>query len=212
MFKNILVSAIVGALIGAGVGAIFALATNPKEGSIDILGGKKTFFSKVDTEDGYTVDGSEVINGSGTVTGTVSSASITASSLLYKQKQTAINSKATSVALTAAQSGTTFHLTQATGTALVLPAVASSAGVTYRFVIGAAFSTSNYTVTSAEGDNVEGSLIVAGAVVDCDANDVITFVNDGENIGDFVDLYSDGTYWYIGASGGLTASKLTCSG
>jgi len=113
--------------------------------------------------------------------------------------------------LTVAQSGSFVKMNTA-GEDITLPAVASSAGVHYKFAVTGAVATTNMTIASAEGDNIEGSLIVAGAVVDCDANDVITFVIDGENIGDFVDLYSDGTSWLIGASGGLTASKMTCSG
>lgn len=113
--------------------------------------------------------------------------------------------------LTNAQSGSLFKMNTA-GEDLTLPAVATASGVHYRFAVTGAVATTNMTIVSAEGDNIEGSLIVAGAVVDCDANDVITFVIDGENIGDFVELYSDGTSWLIGASGGLTASKMTCSG
>lgn len=113
--------------------------------------------------------------------------------------------------LTAAQSGITVSMGVA-GLDVTLPPVATSSGAKYRFTVGAAFATTSMTVVSAEGDNLEGSIIVAGAVVDCDANDVITFVNDGENIGDFVELQSNGTYWLIGPSNGLTASKTTCTG
>lgn len=116
-----------------------------------------------------------------------------------------------STTLSVLQSGAVFNMGTA-GVNLTLPAVASSSGVYYRYVVSGAFATTNITVTSAEGDNIEGTLLVAGAVVDCDANDVVTFVADGENIGDYFDLYSNGTYWYIGSSGALTASKMTCSG
>jgi hypothetical protein len=112
--------------------------------------------------------------------------------------------------LTAINSGTTYLLS-ATGTSIILPAVTNT-GVHYKFAINGAATGSNFIITSAEGDNIEGTLIVAGAVVDCDDVDVITFVTDGENLGDFVEVYSDGTNWLIGASGTLTASKMTCSG
>lgn len=162
----------------------------------------------------YSVDGTEVIShlraltASGlTVSGAASLGSTTAGVNIYRPVVT----YTADTTLTASQTGSTFDMGTA-GLDLTLPAVASSKGVSYRFVVSAAYATTNMTVVSAEGDNIEGSLIVAGAVVDCDANDVITSVNDGENIGDFFDLFSDGTYWFIGASGGLTASKLTCSG
>lgn len=162
---------------------------------------------------GITVGGTEVINSSGQFTGglsTVLASSIGSTSvgLNYYKPVVTYTSDTT---LTASQSGTIFAMGTA-GLDLTLPAVASSNGVHYRFVVSAAYATTNMTVVSAEGDNIEGSLLVAGAVVDCDANDVITSVNDGENIGDYWDLYSNGTYWFIGSSGALTASKLTCSG
>ncbi len=114
-----------------------------------------------------------------------------------------------STTLTNADSGKTFILT--TTTEFVLPATSTSAGVHYKFVVGGGI-TANATIrTSDLGNNIEGTLIVAGAVVDCDAEDTITFVADGENIGDYVELWSNGTYWFIGDSGALTGSKLTCS-
>jgi hypothetical protein len=161
-----------------------------------------------DTADGYYVDGTAVINGSGVVTGTVSGT--VTGTLTGPQKEPQVTPTA-STTLTVAQSGSTFNLGTA-GVNLTLPAVASSAGVRYKFVISAAYATDNITVTSAAGDDIEGSLIVAGAVVDCDANDVITSVADGENLGDFFEIFSNGTKWFIGQSGALTASKLTCSG
>jgi len=112
--------------------------------------------------------------------------------------------------LVALDSGTTYFLS-ASGTTITLPAVTNK-GVNYKFVAAGALDTGNVIITSAEGDNIEGSLIVAGAVVDCDDVDVITFVVDGENLGDFVNVYSDGTNWFIGSSGALTTSKMTCSG
>lgn len=113
--------------------------------------------------------------------------------------------------LTVADSGTTYVVT-ATGSAIILPAAAKSSGVKFRVIIGGAIDTQDVTLYSAEGDNIEGSIIVAGAVVDCNAADVLTFVADGENIGDYVEVMSNGTYWFPLSSGALTASKLTCSG
>lgn len=164
----------------------------------------------VDFAQGISVNGTQVINSSGTFLGAISATgtSSISGSLAYKLPVVAPAGDAT---LTVAQSGSFVKMNTA-GEDITLPAVASSAGVHYKFAVTGAVETTNMTIASAEGDNIEGSLIVAGAVVDCDANDVITFVIDGENIGDFVELYSDGTSWLIGASGGLTASKMTCSG
>ena len=110
--------------------------------------------------------------------------------------------------LTAADSGKTIILNAAAGVVVTLPAKA--AGLKFKFILGAAFATSNWEITSAEGDNLEGSLIGAGAVVDVDAADMFNFVSTAENIGDFVEVFCDGTYWHTFGnaltSGGLTAT------
>jgi hypothetical protein len=118
----------------------------------------------------------------------------------------------TSTVLTTASTGGTYYISA--GGTITLPTTASSSGISYRFVIASAVS-ADVIISSAggsSGDDIEGSLIVAGAVVDCTANDIITFVSDGEDVGDFVQLYSNGTKWFIGSSNGLTAAKITCTG
>ena len=124
-----------------------------------------------------------------------------------------LNNESTVYATTTLQmrdSGPTYLLS-GTGTTITLPAVTNQ-GARFRFVANGALGTGNVAITSAEGDNIEGSVIVAGAVVNCDAADVLTFVVDGENIGDFIDIMSTGTYWVPLQTGALTGSKLTCSG
>lgn len=113
--------------------------------------------------------------------------------------------------LTVAESGLTTYIST-TGSTSTLPAVASSAGAVYRFVVAAAFSGSNFSIVAPEGDIIEGALIVAGAVVTCDAADAINFVADGENLGDFVEVRSNGTKWFVTQSNVLTSAKLTCTG
>jgi hypothetical protein len=202
MFKkeNILIALVILAVI---LGVVGLFGDNKQSD----LGGA-TNFDIVDVTDGYYVDGSSVISGSGAFTGTVSGT--VTGTLTGSQKEPQVTPTA-STTLTVAQSGSTFNLGTA-GVNLTLPAVATAAGVKYKFVISAAYATDNITVTSAAGDDIEGSLIVAGAVVDCDASDVITSVADGENLGDFWEIFSNGTKWFIGQSGALTASKLTCTG
>lgn len=115
----------------------------------------------------------------------------------------------TTVSIEHFQSGSTFYLS-ASGTVLQLPAPRD--GDVFRFVVNGAINIVNMVILSAEGDNIEGSLIVAGAVVDCDATDRIDFVVDGENLGDYVELRSDGSKWFVTQSNALTTAKLTCSG
>ena len=89
----------------------------------------------------------------------------------------------------------------------------TATGTVYRFVVASALtSTYNAEILSAEGDNIEGSMIVAGAVVDCDASDRIYVLTDGENLGDFVELRSDGQKWFVTQSNALTSGKLLCDG
>ena len=105
-------------------------------------------------------------------------------------------------------SGTTYLLS-ATGTTITLPA--KEKGLNFKFVVNGAVDTANIVIDSAEGDNIEGTLMVAGAVVDCDAEDQINIVADGENIGDYVELYCDGTQWLIRDSGVSSSTKMTCT-
>lgn len=158
-------------------------------------------FYTVDAENGYKVDGTEIFD---------SSRNLTANTVLTKELTTAIaqTGASSTVTLTVADSGTTYLLS-ATGTRVTLPAVTD--GINFKFIINGAAANSNFIIDSAEGDNIEGTLIVAGAVVDCAAEDQINFVTDGENIGDYVELISDGSQWLIGDSGVLTSAKMTCT-
>ena len=111
--------------------------------------------------------------------------------------------------LTVAESGSVFYVSGALATS-TLPAVASSNGVVFRFVVGDTLTGSHIIGTSDASDIIEGSLIVAGAVVDCAAEDAVTFV-DAANLGDFVELRSNGTKWFVTASNGLASGKITCT-
>jgi hypothetical protein len=116
-----------------------------------------------------------------------------------------------STTLTNAQSNTTIYW-NTTGGTTTLPAVATATGTVFRFVVASAIATYNAQISSAEGDNIEGSMIVAGAVVDCDASDRIYVLIDGENLGDFVEIRSNGQKWYVTQSNALTSGKLLCDG
>jgi hypothetical protein len=110
--------------------------------------------------------------------------------------------------LTAADSGKTIYLNAAAGATVTLPAVA--AGLNFKFVVAAAFATTNWVIASAEGDNIDGSIEVAGAVVVAGAEDQINFVATAESLGDHVVLHSDGNQWFVhgmaALTGGITAT------
>jgi hypothetical protein len=107
-----------------------------------------------------------------------------------------------------AQCGSTFFLST-TGATSTLPA--ATAGCEFRFQVGAAFATNDYRIDSAEGDNIFGTLSVNNADVACSAEDSINFIADGETVGDYVTLISDGTNWLITGSDAETAAKVTCT-
>ncbi len=104
--------------------------------------------------------------------------------------------------LTNADNGKTLYLNAAAGATIVLPAV--QAGLYFRFVVAAAFATTNWIVDSAEGDNIDGSIEVAGAVVVAGAEDQINFVASAESLGDYVELESDGVQWFVHGMAALT--------
>ncbi len=139
---------------------------------------------------------------SGSVTG-----AWTVSGFLYGDTySTSTNSALT---LTADQSGSV-NFFDTTGATTTLPAVTNT-GARFIFSIQTAFDTSSMVIASAEGDNINGSLFVNDAIVACSGEDYINFIEDGEAIGDFVELISDGTNWNILNSRGEAAAKLTCT-
>lgn len=115
---------------------------------------------------------------------------------------------AAATTLTAVDNGKTLYLDAAAGATITLPAV--SAGLNFKFVIASTFATTNWIVASAEGDNIDGSIEVAGAVVVAAAEDQINFVATAEALGDHIVLHSDGVQWFVhgmaALTGGITAT------
>jgi len=147
--------------------------------------------------DRVTFEGPVTLEGATTITGAL---------LVSTEIVTAANT------ITAAECGTTYYLNSATEFASTLPAISTvSAGCVFRFVIKAAAASANYTVLT--GNSLEnlvyGSMEVAGAVIACAQEDTITLV-DGNAIGDWVELESDGVLWYISGST-VTTAKATCT-
>lgn len=111
------------------------------------------------------------------------------------------------VALTAIQSGSNVFLNAAAGFAITLPAPA--AGLIYRFTTAAAFATTNFTVvTSGGADILFGSADVNSTLVGCAAQDTINFVATAETKGDWVEVWSDGTGWFV-TGVGFAAGAIT---
>lgn len=104
--------------------------------------------------------------------------------------------------LTKDDSGKILFLNAAGGATVTLPAV--RAGLRFKFVVAAAFATTNWVIASAEGDNIDGSAEVAGAVVVAGAEDQVNLVATAESLGDRVELVSDGTQWFVNGIAALT--------
>jgi hypothetical protein len=112
--------------------------------------------------------------------------------------------------LTSADSGKVFKLSGSGGT-ITLPE--PKEGLRLRFVTSGAMDTADTVLATptAGNDKIEGSIIVAGAVVDADAGDNINFVHGSSNIGDFVELWSDGTSYFIFGNA-LSSGAITITG
>jgi len=115
-----------------------------------------------------------------------------------------VQTLAAAAILTAADSGTTYILKAAAGATITLPAL--KAGVNFKFIVGSAFATTDWIIDSAEGDNIEGLLIVNGASVVASGEDQINFVNSAETVGDHVSLSCDGTNWFVSGAGNAAGS------
>jgi hypothetical protein len=111
------------------------------------------------------------------------------------------------VTLTAEDSGKVLILKASAGAQITLPAVATSAGLRFKFIVGQLFATTDWTV-KALSNVIEGSVLVAGAHVAGVDENTISFVASAESIGDFAELVCDGTNWYVNGSG-VSAGSIT---
>jgi hypothetical protein len=105
--------------------------------------------------------------------------------------------------LTASDSGKYFTLSASAGAEIELPAVAVD-GFKARFTVGLAFATTNWTLVSAT-NVIQGSADVNSTLVPASNENTISFVATAESVGDFIEIYSDGTNFYaygIGAGAG----------
>ncbi len=109
--------------------------------------------------------------------------------------------------LTAEDSGKVLVLKASAGAQITLPAVATSAGLRFKFIVGLAFATTDWTV-KALSNAIEGSVLVNGAHVAGVDENTISFVASAESIGDFAELVCDGTNWYVNGSG-VSAGAIT---
>ena len=91
-----------------------------------------------------------------------------------------------------ADSGKTFAL-GGTGVAITMPA--PKAGLNYKFLVTAVFST-DYVITFT-GAIASGPIIEAGVIQTCAGATTLTLEDDAEALGDVITLESDGTIWAV---------------
>ncbi len=114
--------------------------------------------------------------------------------------------------LTKDHAGTEIFLNRAGGIAFTLPA--PDAGLKFKFIVGTA-PTTNCTISTSGGDNI---IVLGVNELEVDTSDdgpydndadVVTFIANVAVVGDFLDLYCDGTKWYgrgqTNADGGITS-------
>lgn len=108
--------------------------------------------------------------------------------------------------------GTTYFLNSATEFATTLPA--PQAGCYFKFIIKAAPAGANYTIVT----NASANILIGGVnELEVDTaddgpyiatGDTITFVQAVSVVGDYIEMISDGTSWYLtgqtNADGGVT--------
>lgn len=124
-------------------------------------------------------------------------------STVYSDKEVVVETISSARTLTEFDSGKEFTLSASAGAQITLPAV-SKKGFKAKFTIGSAFATTNWTIKSAT-NVIQGSADVNSALVPGANENTISFVASAETIGDYVELYSDGTNFYaygIGAAAG----------
>ena len=102
------------------------------------------------------------------------------------------------ITLTQEDSGKVYTFNVAAGVAVTLPAVA--AGLNYRFYTGLAFITTAFTIVSTTAV-IQGGAIVNSVNVPAVNETTITVAHASETVGDYIDLVSDGTNWYVSGVG-----------
>ena len=112
------------------------------------------------------------------------------------------------ITLTPADSGKVFYLNAAAAGDVTLPA--PHLGFNLKFIIGATNPTTAWQIIGATAAVIQGSVVVDGAAVPAVNMDQVNFVASTAVKGDFIEIRSDGTNYYLSgvgeAAGSITAS------
>jgi hypothetical protein len=120
------------------------------------------------------------------------------------QGKVAQRATSAAVTLTADDSGKSFLLSGGGGT-VTLPAVADAAGVRYKFIT-AGDVTTDFIVLAASAV-IEGSVTIAGIVtLGVNESQVLVEATTVDSIGDWFELESDGTTWFLSGQAGVAGA------
>lgn len=108
------------------------------------------------------------------------------------------------ITLTVEDSGKDFILKAAAGVAITLPSVAI-VGFKAKFITGLAFATTDFTIVSAT-NIIQGGAIVNSVFVPAANENTVSFVASAETLGDYVEITSDGTNFYVNGVGAAAGS------
>ncbi len=159
----------------------------------------------VDLNSTLNVEGAVTFQSSLTVSGATT---FSGASVLNTEDLTATNT------LTAADSGKILFLNAETEFATTLPAPA--AGLHFKFICKAAPASASYTIVTASSNVMIGGINELEVDTEDDGpyiadGNTITFVDGTAVVGDWVELVSDGTSWYVtgqaNADGGITITQ-----
>jgi len=103
------------------------------------------------------------------------------------------------VTLTKDDCGSLIALTGVVGYAITLPTAASAKGGTIRFVVQDLFATTDWVITSPAA-NMYGTIMEAGALQAVAGATTINLELGADTIGDWIEVTSDGTNWYVSGS------------
>jgi len=192
------------AMIVLAIGSLVILGVRAGNDSIDVNdGGTLNIYNQVaesETSFGGSTSADWNVGGALNVTGT---ATLSAGVVLDTGSITATTT------LTSASDNYQLLPASANATTITLPAATD--GLRFEFLVTGALTGGFVAIDSAEGDNINGILMVNDADVACVDEDQINIVTDGEVVGDRVEIISDGTGWYILDSDGDASEKITCT-
>ena len=104
----------------------------------------------------------------------------------------------------AAESGKTFFLNSTTGFVSTLPVPA--AGLRFKFISMLTNTSGNHTIVCNGGASVfQGNVMVASTVVTSASGTSVNFLVNASDIGDNVEVISDGTSWFLSGSATTTS-------